>query len=401
MVDPALTYSLLPLSIGIVCLCLGIYILIRNEDQRISQAFMISMCMVLMNCAAQFLLANAPDEQSAESFGQVMYFTGILVFASFLYMALDLVFDSKKQRVLEKKYHSYIVIFAMALASAIIAGPFALGSFGYWPEASYSLLAWLVMLGVLAVIPVLMLISISNRSSDNVMQQRTSVVTLGTIVPFLLICLDMFMVWSGIEIVHLMSLGMLLSAFIFAFEIRSNPRSLCKPVETEVESEPTKEMNIKLVPGRCDLVKSKKVDLSYRMFVSEIAAGNKGLLITRVHPEQIRERYGLIKTPILWLSGQPGPDRLDPASLSIVQHTMIDFLQKCPQSVILLDGLEYLATENQVDKVLRLIYSVHDAVVITGSKLIVPIDPNILSTKDMAFFEREFYVIEDATPRIE
>lgn len=401
MVDPALTYSLIPLTTGIVCLCLGIYILMRNEDQRISQAFMVSMCMILMNCAAQFLLANAPDEQSAESFGRVMYFTSILAFTSFLYLALNLVFDAKKQRLLERKYHSYIIIFAMALASAIIAGPFVSGTYGYWPAPSYSLLAWLVMLGILAAAPVLMLIGLSNKSNDNVTQKRTSMVTLGAIVPFLLVCFDMFMVWSRIEIVHLMSLGMLLSAFIFAFEIRSNPRSLSKPVEIEVDSEPTKEINIKLVPGRCDLVKSKKVDLSYRMFVSEIAAGNKGLLITRVHPDQIRERYGLIKTPILWLSGQPGPDRLDPASLSIVQHTMIDFLQKSPQSVILLDGLEYLATENQVDKVLRLIYSVHDAVVITGSKLIVPIDPNILSTKDMAFFEREFYVIEDATPRVE
>jgi len=44
---------------------------------------------------------------------------------------------------------------------------------------------------------------------------------------------------------------------------------------------------------------------------------------------------------------------------------------------------------------------VHDAVVITGSKLIVPIDPNIMSTKDMAFFEREFFVIEDALPKME
>jgi len=398
MVDPALTYSLLPLSIGLVCLCLGVYVLARSDDQRISQAFMISMCMVLIFCAAQFLLANAPEGQSAESFGRVMYFTGVLVFTSFLYLALDLVFDSKKKRILERKYQSIAVILAMASASAVIAGPFASGYFGYWPEPSYSLLAWLVMLGVLSVIPLVMLIGLSDRSNDNITQQRASLVTLGVIVPFLLVCFDMFMVWSGIEIVHLTPLGMLLSAVIFALEIRSNPRSLSKPVELIVESEPTKEMNIKLVPGRCNLVKSKKVDLSYRMFVSEIAAGNKGLLITRVHPDQIRERYGLVKTPILWLSGQPGPDRLDPASLSIVQHTMIDFLQKSPQSIILLDGLEYLATENQVDKVLRLIYSVHDAVVITGSKLIVPIDPNIMTTKDMAFFEREFFVIEDVTP---
>ncbi len=401
MVDPALVYSLVPLAVGLVCLCLGIFVLIKRDDQRISQTYMVTMCMILMNCAAQFLLANAPDGDSAESFGQVLFFTGILLSAAFLVMAVDLAFDLRKSGYMEKKYHFFGIVLALAVVSAVIAGPFQTGAYGFWPQPSYALLAWVAMMGALAALPVSMLIGLSERPGEQGAQQSTSMVALAAMVPFLLLSFDMFMVWSKIEVMHLMSVGMLLSALIFGHVIYTAPLTSPKPAEAEAveEVEPTKEVNIKLASGRCDLIKSKKVDLSYRMFVSEIAAGSKGLLITRVHPDQVRERYGLVKTPILWLSGQPGPDRLDPASLSLVQHTMIEFLQNSPQSVILLDGLEYLATENQVDKVLRLIYSVHDAVVITGSKFLVPIDPQILSPKDMALFEREFYVIEDALPR--
>jgi hypothetical protein len=91
---------------------------------------------------------------------------------------------------------------------------------------------------------------------------------------------------------------------------------------------------------------------------------------------------------------------VDPASLSILQHTVVDFLQKGSTSVILLDGLEYLVSENQVDKVLRFIYTVHDAVVISGSKFIVPVDPDILGTKDLALFEREFVFIEEPSEQV-
>jgi hypothetical protein len=358
---------------------------------------MIVMCTVLTNCVAQFLLANAPTQSSADSFGRVLFLTGVLMMASLLYLAICLVFVDTKHWVFHRKYQLITVILLMAITSAIIAGPFALGTYGYWPVWSNSLLAWLLMLAVLSAIPVVLLIGLADRSKDQAVDMRTSVVTMGSIIPFLLISFDMFMVWSSVDIFHLMPLGMVISASIFAMEIMHRPNSI--PLRTAHdggESEAEKETNVKLAPGHCDLVKSKKVDLSYRMFVAEVAAGNKGLLITRVHPDQVRERYGLIKTPIMWLSGQPGPDRLDPASLSIVQHTIIDFLQKTPQSVILLDGLEYLTTENQVDKVLRLIYSVHDAVVITGSKFIVSVDPQILSPRDLALFEREFVVIEES-----
>jgi hypothetical protein len=216
------------------------------------------------------------------------------------------------------------------------------------------------------------------------------------LLPFSFTLLDAFMVWSLMDLHSLLPIGLLTSSVIFAYMILeykpfSTP-SIAPKVDTIAVTAPKK---VSLVNGHCDLVKGKKADASYRMFVDEVESGSRGMLITNLHPDQVRERYGPIKTPILWLSGQPGQDRLDPAALTIIQHTMVDFLQKGDKSVLLLDGLDYLISENQLDKVLKLIYAVHDAVVVSGSKFIVPIDPLTIEAKNLALIEREFVVIDE------
>ncbi len=96
---------------------------------------------------------------------------------------------------------------------------------------------------------------------------------------------------------------------------------------------------------------------------------------------------------MIWLATQPGPDRVDPTSLSILQHTIVDFLQKGPPSVILLDGLEYLMSENQSEKVLRFVYTLRDLVTVSNSQLLVSLDPEVLELRDLAKLEREFELI--------
>jgi hypothetical protein len=248
----------------------------------------------------------------------------------------------------------------------------------------------------MSAIPAVVLTPLCLESTDPVIRKLVSVVSLGVMLPVIFVIFEFGLRAIGILVPHLPAIGLLMTGMLFSVAVLRLKLFIIEPVkEDKLEAQPGRDMGIKLVSGHCDLIKSKRADLSYRMFVAEVAAGNKGLLITRVHPDQVRERYGLVKTPILWLSGQPGPDRVDPASLSILQHTIVDFLQNGSTSVILLDGLEYLISENQVDKVLRLVYTVHDAVVISGSKFIVPVDPDILEMKDLALFEREFVVIDE------
>lgn len=142
------------------------------------------------------------------------------------------------------------------------------------------------------------------------------------------------------------------------------------------------------------LVETKKDDLAYRMFVNEIASGGQGLLISRRHPDQLRETYGLMNTPMLWLTTKPGANRVDPSSLSLLLHSVLAFLDKSAEAVILLDGLEYLETYNGEETVMRFFYGLQDAITVTGSKLIVSVDPAALDPHFLPRLEREMSVIE-------
>ncbi len=150
--------------------------------------------------------------------------------------------------------------------------------------------------------------------------------------------------------------------------------------------------------GCCLLVESKGSDRAYHMFIDRVAMGYNGLVISRTHPERVREEYGLANAPVIWLASLPGPDRVDPTNLSILQNTIVDFIRKGERSVIILDGLEYIISNNPLEKVLRMFYLVKDEMMFRNSKLdggsdavlIIPLDIEVLSPRELALFEREF-----------
>jgi hypothetical protein len=186
----------------------------------------------------------------------------------------------------------------------------------------------------------------------------------------------------------LLPAGFLAAALVYAYAITAHDIFQSDLPLPEVEIRP--EAKVVSIGGRCVLLEGKRTDVAYRMFLDALDRGSRGMLITRLHPDRVREEYGLVKVPMFWLATQPGPYRIDPTSLSILQHTIVDFLQKGPPSVLLLEGIEYLMSENPSDKVLRAIYAVRDAVTVSGSQMLVALDPDVLELKDLAMLEREF-----------
>lgn len=375
---------------------LGLYIIWKSPYLMISKMLVITMSLLTIIAVFLFLIANAPDDLTAGLFARTIIFVSTLVAISFVYLSSFLPYERRDSWALQHRDFFIIVSVLLALIPAALIDKIYLDQYGYWLDYSPAIILWLGLMLVVCLIPIYVLTPIYRRSTDIVVRRHVVVMSLGVMLPISFVIAELIAEEAGVLMPHISAVGLLLTGILFSVAVLRLKLFIIEPVkEDKLEAQPGKDSGIKLVSGHCDLIKSKKADLSYRMFVAEVAAGNKGLLITRVHPDQVREKYGLVKTPILWLSGQPGPDRLDPASLSILQHTVVDFLQKGSTSVILLDGLEYLVSENQVDKVLRFIYTVHDAVVISGSKFIVPVDPEILGSKDMALFEKEFVVIEE------
>lgn len=385
------------LIVGVICLGLGILILRMNPYLKISQLYLVTMCMMAIYTSAMFLFHNALTDNMAMLFSRWVMLCGVLVSASVLYISLYPPYDGQGSWPINRKQHFILFSAVIAIVAALVPSQVIGGEIGYWMVPNEWTLVWLAILGLLTIPPMLFLNKVWDRSEDERFKRHCTIVSIALLIPFVLTLLDTFIAWSAMDNFSLRHYGLLVTSLIFAYAIWNYKPFDVPAITSGKNVAATKVSTVSLGSGHCDLIKSKKADSSYRMFINEVENGSKGLMITNLHPNQVRERYGEIKASIMWLSGQPGQDRLDPAALTIIQHTMTDFLQKGEKTVVLLDGLDYLISENQLEKVLKMIYAIHDAVVVSGSKFIVPIDPLTISEKDLAFIEKEFVVLEDVS----
>jgi hypothetical protein len=119
-----------------------------------------------------------------------------------------------------------------------------------------------------------------------------------------------------------------------------------------------------------------------------------GLVVTREYPEGLREKHHLQVTPIIWLTESPGERRIAPTSLTILADTIMRFMESNPNSIVLIEGLEYLVTFNELKKVLRVFDSLNETAWITKSRLILALNPAAFDPKDLALLERDRTVLK-------
>jgi len=146
--------------------------------------------------------------------------------------------------------------------------------------------------------------------------------------------------------------------------------------------------------GKTYIVEEAPPDISFDAFVNIIStAGDStkkavGLAISRQHPDLIKQKYGLEATPIFWLATRAGDDVIAPTTLGILTHMLVKFIEENQNGVILLDGIEYLISNNDFNKVLRVIDQINDHISQSRSLLIIPVDPRAFSSKELALLER-------------
>ncbi|MFP4608113.1 MAG: DUF835 domain-containing protein, partial [Candidatus Aenigmatarchaeota archaeon] len=121
---------------------------------------------------------------------------------------------------------------------------------------------------------------------------------------------------------------------------------------------------------------------SFELFKEILETGEKGLCVTRDYPDKVREKYGLEDVEIVWLSNVDREDVIRPKSLEKFSLTIENFLTK-KKGVILLNGLEYLITNNDFRTVLHLIQSIKDQVAINKSIMMIPVNPATLEDNQM------------------
>lgn len=125
------------------------------------------------------------------------------------------------------------------------------------------------------------------------------------------------------------------------------------------------------------------LDVSVRFFNEITHHDIPGLFITRTPSEKAEEKWKLLDSKIIWLCSRSGRDTLTPA-LEKISHKIHEFVHQEKQSVILLDGIEYIVNNNDFLKTLSLMDNIKEIIGINKSIMIFPLSSTIFSEKEMA-----------------
>ncbi|HEX9908838.1 MAG TPA: DUF835 domain-containing protein [Thermoplasmata archaeon] len=155
--------------------------------------------------------------------------------------------------------------------------------------------------------------------------------------------------------------------------------------------------SVKLQPGWSYVIKEERPERSFALFAGLVSGGSPGLCISRTHPDTLKQKYGF-DAEVLWLtktenSHPPATIRsveyVSPNNLAHLTSSIRDFLSRGPGGAVIMEGVEYLTTQNDFRSVLKFIQLINDQVVLDKGYLLVPVDVAAMDSKDLSLIERE------------
>ncbi|MFC2154316.1 DUF835 domain-containing protein [Candidatus Altiarchaeota archaeon] len=155
------------------------------------------------------------------------------------------------------------------------------------------------------------------------------------------------------------------------------------------------ERKYKVGPGHIYLLKEERPDKGFEIFKDQAIHGFNGLCISRTHPDKIRDRYDLQKTPLLWLndSHRDIVYTIQP-KLEQIYAVLEEFVSQAGTSVVLLDGIEYLIQRNKFEMVLHFLSRLRDIITESESRVIIPFSPRALKKRELNLLEKETDILE-------
>ncbi len=157
---------------------------------------------------------------------------------------------------------------------------------------------------------------------------------------------------------------------------------------------------VHLEEGTCYLVRGKSAESSYRFARRSADDGVPVLCVSRIYPERLQARYGISDATMWWISTSPGDNTFNPTAPGTLASAIERFIEAYPDgSLVLLDGLEYIAINVGTDKTILFLEHLNEFVMPRRATLLIPISPECFETTDFARLERFTEGIEESDLR--
>ena len=133
------------------------------------------------------------------------------------------------------------------------------------------------------------------------------------------------------------------------------------------------------------------------MFSKLLSEGGTGLCISRTHPDLLKQKYEF-EAQSLWLTkteksqGKKSAksfEYVSPNNLARLASVVREFLSRNENGAVIVEGLEYLHTQNDFKSVLKFIQLINEQVVLDKGYLLVPLDKATMDTREFSLVERE------------
>jgi len=142
------------------------------------------------------------------------------------------------------------------------------------------------------------------------------------------------------------------------------------------------------------LVREPKADRIFELFAELLQAKARGLCITRVHPDDLRARYRIREAGFIWLSKSPGQKARDmavaePSALVDIASAISDFAADGGNAAVLLEGLEYMISQNGFASMMRFLQKVNEKIVLNDSYLLISANPAAMKEQEYKVLAKE------------
>ncbi|MGD9963096.1 MAG: DnaA/Hda family protein [Thermoplasmata archaeon] len=168
---------------------------------------------------------------------------------------------------------------------------------------------------------------------------------------------------------------------------------ILKPLAPVQETRKEIMKEVKVLPGHCYLIEEEKPMYSNVLLSRMMADGYRGLVITRMNPSRIKDEFK--ETPqILWLTDkQSSMENTVPPSLEMIIHKIQEFMAVEGDGMVVLDGIQYLASNTNFDAVLRFLRSLVDEISESQCVFAVSLSPQTMKEQETSILEREMEVL--------
>lgn len=165
-------------------------------------------------------------------------------------------------------------------------------------------------------------------------------------------------------------------------------KTLEQYIDKEIEHE---ELKLEVMEGRSYLIKGDSVENVFEL-LKRIDNENERFVISRLNPTRIEDEFNLEDSEVKWLTDKES-EETETISPNLERLSWLLEKKSKEDSVILLDGLEYLISNVNFEAALKFIRHMVDIVSETESIFLVIVNPNALEEKEVSVLEREMDTI--------